>query len=81
MIVVRVELHSAVTGSVTEIGRMTLSNDGTGGERFGSYDVELMRRGTIDKVHNKARVERHARKSLSVWILVRKALVALEKRQ
>ena len=28
MLVVRIELHSAVTGKVTEIGRMTITNDG-----------------------------------------------------
>jgi hypothetical protein len=30
MLVVRVELHSAVTGKVTELGRMIVANDGTG---------------------------------------------------
>ncbi len=78
MILIRVELHSAVTGKVTEIGRMKLTNDGSGDLKTGNYDVYLMRRGTTDKVQRTGRVEKHARKALSIWTLVSKALKAVE---
>lgn len=38
MLVVRVELHSAVTGNVTEIGRMVIANVG-GTQQVGDYRV------------------------------------------
>lgn len=77
MIVVKVELHSAVTGAVTEIGRMVISNDGTGTSNRGNYDARLMRRGTVDRVQRRGRIEGYPRKSLSVWTLVARALQAV----
>lgn len=80
MIVVKIELHSAITGRVTEIGRMHLSNDAVTtsvyGTARGSYDVELMRRGTTNKVQKRGRVENYPRQAYTVWELVRRALVA-----
>jgi hypothetical protein len=73
MIVVRVELHSAVTGEVTQIGEMFITNDGTGTQTRGNYAVQLMRKGTA-RVMRFGRVEAHARLSTSVWKLVKKAL-------
>lgn len=77
MIIVRVELHSARTGEVKEIGRMKISNDGTGTDALGSYYVSLLRRGTLDTVQRDGRVENHHRKADSVWWLVGKALKAV----
>ena len=37
MLVVRVELHSAVTGKTSEIARMIIANDGTGSGTKGNY--------------------------------------------
>lgn len=37
MLVVRVELHSAITGDVSEIARMIIANDGTGTRTTGNY--------------------------------------------
>lgn len=76
MILVKVELHSAITGKVTEIGRTEIFNDETGTNLSGSYGVRVMRRGTKDKVQRAAHVDKHGRLSQSVWVLVRKALVA-----
>lgn len=76
MIIVKIELHSAITGRVTEIGRMRLCNDGTSDNATrGAYNVEVMRRGT-DKVQKRGRVENYPRLAYSVWELVRRALVA-----
>jgi len=84
MLVVRIELHSAITGKVTEIGRMIVSNDGkTLDPKVGNYDVRLARRGVEDnarilaKPQRHGRVEGHARLSLPVWSLVAKALSAI----
>lgn len=81
MIVVRVELHSAITGEQTEIARMNISNIG-GSEAIGNYRCETWRgrssedldRGTIQR---KGRVLGHARLSLHVWHLVSKALSSM----
>lgn len=78
MIVVKVELHSAITGEVTEIGRMNIINDGTGDADVGNYNVLLMRRGTTRRVQRGGRVEGHSRKSLPIWALVSKALKAVK---
>lgn len=78
MIIVRVELLSATTGKLEEIGRMTISNrgDAASGD-LGNYDVDLMRRGTEDKVLRRGVVMDHKRLTYSVWTLVSKALKAV----
>lgn len=81
MIVVKIELWSAVTGEKTEIGQMVLANDGTSRDiKRGNYDVKLGRRGVTDtkiiwqKPQKQARVELFPRQSFSVWVLVARAL-------
>lgn len=87
MIVVKIELHSAITGQIEEIGRMYIANDGTGGMAArGNYDVRVMRQGATEeyeswasvteRAQRRARVENYPRLSLSVWELVRRALDA-----
>jgi len=78
MIVVRVELHSAVTGRVTTIGLMRLVNDGTGTPWIGNYDVQIMRHGSAGRPRKANRVEGHRRRALPIWTLIRKALDALK---
>lgn len=75
MIVVKIELHSAVTGKTSELGRMVICNDGTAvNPKRGNYTVDLMRRGTTDKVQRRSRVEKYPRLAFSVWVLVARAL-------
>lgn len=76
MIIVKVELHSARTGHVTELGRMHISNVGEGSETRGDYYVEVMRRGTTDKAQRLGHVSDYPRKAYSVWELVRRALAS-----
>jgi hypothetical protein len=76
VILIKVELHSAVTGKVTEIGRAHIFNDGAGDRRSGSYGARFMRRGTTDTVQREAKIPKHGRLSQSIWVLVRKAVVA-----
>lgn len=80
MIVVRVELHSAITRQITEIARMDICNEG-GTNTYGDYGVYVMRgldRETLAKrtVLTTAKVLNHARQAEHVWNLVTKALVA-----
>lgn len=84
MIVVRVELWSAVTGEVTEIARMQIVNDGNAtiaNPRRGDYaatsfigrDTEALNRARVSRtggVRNWPRLDRH------VWCLVLAALAA-----
>jgi len=78
MIIVKVELHSAVTGKVTELGRLHITNDGTGTETRGNYDVERMARITAKRqVLAHGRVTNWPRKSASIWRLLRRALDAV----
>lgn len=74
MIVVKIELHSAVTGKVSEIGRMVLSNDGGGSRTRGNYNIQVMRRGTTDKVQKHGFIANYPRLAYSVWELIRRAL-------
>lgn len=75
MLIVKIELHSAVTGEVSEIAHMRIINDGTGTRDLGNYDVELME-GRKDgrRVAMKSRVEGYPRLPYTVWELVRRAL-------
>jgi len=82
MIVVRVELHSAITHKVTELARMHISNiacneSGSKGDyavqTFNGRDSAALGRRTVS---HEGKVERHPRLQQHVWNLVRKALVA-----
>ncbi len=81
MIVVRVELHSAITGAVSELGRVLIDNQG-GTQQRGNYRVRSLRgrsseqldRGTVQK---EGAVMNHPRLAEHVWNLVAKALKAV----
>ena len=84
MIVVKLELHSTLDGSVTDLGRMYISNDGTGTSEVGNYNVKIMRKGVLNQdgnVWKYGRIERHSRKAVTVWILIVKAISAYLKRK
>lgn len=87
MIVVRVELHSAITGDVTELARAVIDNIGGTATR-GDYRArtikgrnrEALQAGMVAVLLGKlspvreGKVEGHARLNLHVWHLVSKAL-------
>jgi hypothetical protein len=84
MIVVRVELLSAVTGRTTELARMHICNEG-GDDNLGDYGVYVMRgrdasslnRLWVDRRFARiGQVLRHPRLREHVWNLVGKALHA-----
>jgi len=90
MIVIKIELHSAITRKVTEIGRMVIFNDGMGTRTKGDYEANVIRKPTAkgldwddqmhDTLRNRAqatrtsRVENYSRLSRPVWDLVTLAL-------
>lgn len=87
MIVVRVELWSAVDGSVSELARMTLDNISTTTDpRYGDYRCRTYRgrsavalhRAMLDgTVQREGKVLHHARLREHVWNLVAKGLTGL----
>ncbi len=78
MLVVKVELHSAITGRVTEKAVMRIYNDGNGTPTRGDYVAETFREGadvySRPKPVRRALVLDYPRKKLHVWNLVARAL-------
>lgn len=81
MIVVRVELHSAVTRKVIELARMHISNQGDHPNvNFGNYLTQVLRGRSKEQLdrHTVLRqgwIANHPRKQQHVWNLVAKALL------
>lgn len=81
MIVVRVELHSAITGKITEIARMGIANIG-GTRQRGHYAAETYRGRSAPDLARRVRqrncaVKDYPRLSIHVWHLVARALVGM----
>lgn len=82
MIVVRVELHSAVTRQVTELARMVIANKGSGTAAHGDY-LAIVYRGrskeALDRAVQQKRteVDHYPRQALHVWNLVARALARM----
>lgn len=82
MIVIKIELWpGGFEDKSEEIGRMYMSNDGTGDVSRGNYDVEVCRRGTTEKpsqggvATRTGKVEGFPRKNYNVWRLVVRAIL------
>ena len=85
MIVVRVELVSAIDGQTTELARMMIDNVG-GTHKVGNYRCRTYRGRSAEQltkamlansVTREGKVEGHRRLDLHVWHLVGKALQAM----
>jgi hypothetical protein len=81
MILIRIELHSARTGKVTEIGRMKIVNDGGTDDR-GNYRATTLTgrtRAQLDRGNwtRAGAVLDYPRKAVHVWHLVARALIAM----
>lgn len=77
MIVVKLELHSAITGEVSEIGRTVIYNTGEHTDpTLGNYGVAVCRRGSTNwkKPQRSGTVSNYPRLSYNVWRLVARAL-------
>lgn len=91
MIVVKIELHSAITRQMTEIARAVIYNDGTGTDNRGNYGAFSCRGRSKEALHNhmsnvlgqeatgvhEGQVKNHDRNGLHVLHLVAKALTAM----
>lgn len=82
MIVLRIELHSAVTKRVTELGRIHIANDGSGTGSVGNYIVAALRGRSTEQLDRGARqregrVTGFPRQQLHVWNLAARALKAM----
>lgn len=80
MIVVKVELWSAVTGQKTELARMEIANDGAHpNPRRGNYTVRTLRGRSEEDLNRRttqksAKVDNWPRLALHVWNLVAESL-------
>lgn len=82
MLIVRVKLHSALSGRVSEIAWMCIANRGTKTPHRGDYDVVTFRgrdRQTLDRasVQRRGAVLGWPRLRVHVWSLVAEALAAM----
>ena len=81
MLVVKIELHSAVTGRVTTLAQAVIYNDGTGSKSVGNYKVVIGRKGQslkalLKKPWRRSVVTKFPRAQLGAWYLLREALTA-----
>ena len=74
MIVVKIELHSAITGKVAEIGRAHISNIG-GTFKRGHYEATVFKRGSTLELR-RGTVLDYPRLSYNVWRLIIRSLLA-----
>ncbi len=78
MIVVKIELWpKGIESKAREIGRMHLINQFTKtvtNPKLGDYCVQVMRRGTTDKVTREGTVFNYPRHSYNIWRLIARAL-------
>jgi hypothetical protein len=88
VIIIRVELWSAITGQVTELARMGIDNISGGGSvrdyrcrtwrgRSAEALTRAMLRNDAKSVTREGTVEKHRSLDLHVWHLVAKALSAM----
>lgn len=83
MIVVRIELWSAITRKVTPLGTMVITNRGSGTAKRGDYDVVVARKSdasdlakVMAKPLRRGEVLDYPRLSYNVWRLVSRAVLS-----
>lgn len=72
MLIVRIELHSAVTGQITTIATGKIVNVGTGSPAQGNYRIELQ--DAAGRKWKIGHIESFPRKRLLAWDLLYRAL-------
>lgn len=65
-------MKSARDGRVYEVGRLTITNDGTGTKLLGNYDFIIV--GEDGNPYRRGRVERYPRSNVSRWRLIQRCL-------
>jgi len=82
MIIVRVELHSAITGKITELARMHIWNDETGTYNSRNYKAVSFRgrsKETLDRqtIIKETELKNWPSERFHIWNLVRQILTNL----
>jgi hypothetical protein len=83
MIIVRVELLSAITGKTTELARMEICNEGDSPDpKRGNYSVRTLRGRSTDALNERTtqrtgKVANYPRLAVHVWNLVARALKSM----
>lgn len=82
MIIVKVELHSAITGKVTELARMEIANDGTGTRTRRHYEARTLKGRDREALNRRTTQRETALKGwpserVHVWNLVTALLVKM----
>jgi len=72
MLIVRIELHSAVTGEIRTLATGKITNTGTGSPAQGNYRIEL--RDAAGRLWKSGYIEGFPRKRLLAWDLLFRAL-------
>ena len=75
MIVVKIELHSAISKEVTLLGEILISNDGTGTEHQGNYDAIFYKKDS--KIWKREKLFSFPRKRLNVFYLLQRVLMKI----
>ena len=75
MLIVKIELHSALTGEIRTIATGKIVNTGTGSPTQGSYRIEL--RDAAGRIWKTGHIEGFPRKRLLAWDLLCRALEKL----
>lgn len=71
MIVIKVELHSARTGKVSQLGEMHICNDGTSTDpAIGNYESRVMRKPDFRTVTRHGKVSHWRRNDKTIWHLI-----------
>ncbi len=74
MLIIRVELHSARTGKVTELARMKIARVVTHEKGINDYDADVLRKPLWQHATRSVTVLRHRAQVEPVWTLICSAL-------
>jgi hypothetical protein len=75
MIVVKIELWPyGNEAKKTEIGKMSIINDGTGSKSLGNYDVKVFKETNLNKIWRQIKLLNFPRKQFGIWELIELSL-------
>ena len=75
MIVIKIELHSARTGKVTELGRAMIHNTG-GTVARGDYEAIVFQKNSETRILRSGKVFNYPRQSYNMWRLIIRSLLS-----
>lgn len=78
MIIVQAALLSGIDSSMSSLGRLEITNDGTGTASKGNYIVVLYSRGANGRKIRTAKIKNWPRNAKTAWALVTAAIEAVK---